>query len=71
MAAETDVLAKKWGDSIAVILPREIVAKEKIRPLDRVHLIVHKEDTLSNFFGRFKTKKTPQELKNESRNSWH
>lgn len=68
--AEIDTRARKWGDSIAVILPKNIVDEESIRVNDRIHVSVQKEHDLSDLFGKFKTKKTPQELKDESRNGW-
>jgi len=68
--AELDSIARKWGDSVAVIIPKEIVAEENIQPKDRVHLIIQKEHDLRDLFGKFKTKKTPQQLKNESRTGW-
>jgi len=67
---ELDTLARKWGDSIAIIIPKVIVKLERIRPKDRVHVIIKKEDDLSDLFGKFKTKKTPQQLKDESKEGW-
>ncbi len=68
--AEINTTARKWGDSIAVIIPREIVAEENIRPKDTLHIVIQKEQDISDLFGRFKTKKTPQQLKDESRKGW-
>ena len=68
--AEIDALARKWGDSLAVILPSEIVNEEKIKALDKVHLSIRKETDLKDLFGKLKTEKTPQQLKDESRNGW-
>jgi antitoxin component of MazEF toxin-antitoxin module len=68
--ANVEAIARKWGDSIAVILPRDVVKAENIRVNDRVHLAVKKRFDLSPFFGKWKTKKTAQELKDESREGW-
>ena len=68
--AEIDTQARKWGDSIAVIIPRDVVKAEVIRINDRVHVSVRKEHDLSRIFGIWKTNKTPQELKDESRKDW-
>ena len=62
--------ARKWGDSIAVIIPKFIVEAEKIRPEDELKISVEKEDNLMELFGKFKTKKTAQQLKDESREGW-
>ena len=67
---ETDLIARKWGDSIAVIIPKEVVDHEKIQPQDKVHVLIQKEQDLRDLFGKFKTKKTPQVLKDESRSGW-
>jgi len=68
--AEIEAIARKWGDSIAFILPRDVVKAEKIRVDDKVYITVKKEYDLSPFFGMWKTKKTAQELKDESRKGW-
>lgn len=67
---DTDVIARKWGDSIAVILPRDIVKKENIHVNDRIHLSLRKGYDLTPIFGIWKTKKTAQELKDEARKGW-
>ncbi len=67
---EIEVFARKWGDSIAVIIPNEVVKVENIKPKDKIRIKVEKEDDLSELFGKFKTRKSPQQLKNESRKGW-
>src|SRR5438132_14435603 len=39
-----DVLtkAKKWGNSIGLVIPAEVVKKERIRPGDSIELVVRK-----------------------------
>ena len=72
MMAELKAQVRKWGDSLAVIIPKEIAARERIRVKDRIRLIIEKELDLSDLFGAAKGKLrgTPQELKNESRKGW-
>jgi antitoxin component of MazEF toxin-antitoxin module len=67
---ELDAITKKWGDSIAIIIPKDIVKAEKIKPNEKIHVTVHKEVDLSDLFGKFKTKKTAQQLKDEARKGW-
>ena len=67
---EIETIARKWGDSIAVIIPKNIVESEKIRPQTKIKIKFVREDDLSDLFGKLKTKKTPQQLKNEGRNGW-
>lgn len=70
MASTIDARARRWGDSLAVILPRQTVTEEGIRANDVIHLTIQKETNLGDLFGRWKTKKTAQELKDESRKAW-
>ena len=41
--------------------------KGDIKELNKVRIVIQKENDLSDLFGKFKTKKTPQELKDEPR----
>ena len=68
--SEVDVFARKWGDSLAVIIPNDIVKKEKISANEKLHIIIKKEADFSDLFGKFKTKKSAQQLKDESRKAW-
>lgn len=68
--ADVETIARKWGDSLAIIIPRNIVEEEKIQPLDKIRISIHKEYDLSDLFGKLKIKKTAQELKDESHNRW-
>lgn len=68
--AEIDVVTKKWGDSIAVIIPKKVAKAEKIKPNEKLHIIVNREVDLSDLFGKFKTSKTAQQLKDEGRRGW-
>jgi len=61
---------RKWGDSVAIIIPKRLAEKERIRPEDRVVVSINKEMDLSDLFGKLKIKKSAQELKDESRESW-
>ena len=67
---EIETIARKWGDSIAVIIPKIIAEAEKIRPRTKVKIRVVREDDLSDLFGKLNTEKTPQQLKNEGREGW-
>ena len=70
---EVNVKVRKWGDSLAVIIPKEIAEREKIRVEDNVNLKIEKEANLSDVFGilKGKLKKTAQQLKNEARRGWN
>ena len=66
---ELDAIARKWGDSLAIILPKEIVKKEKIKRNEKVHLILSRKIDVSKIWGTLKLKKTAQQLKDEERES--
>ena len=67
---EIETIARKWGDSIAIIIPKYIVEEERIKPKSKIRIRLVKEDDLSDLFGKFKTKKTPKQLKDEGRIGW-
>jgi len=46
--AELNVKVRKWGDSLAVIIPKEIADKEKIGTNDNIHIKIEKNE-LSGF----------------------
>ena len=67
---EIETLTRKWGDSIAIVIPKDIAKKEKIGVNQKLHVLIKKEIDLSDIFGKWKTKKTAQQLKDESREGW-
>lgn len=60
---------KKWGNSMAVVIPREITKKEHIKENQKLTLIIVKEtkNVLKETFGTFKFKKSAQQMKDEIR----
>lgn len=70
--AELNVKVRKWGDSLAVIIPKEIADKEKIGTNDNIHIKIEKKMNFLDLFGivKGKIKKSAQQLKNESREGW-
>lgn len=64
-------IARKWGDSVAIIIPKRLAESKKIKPMDEIVVTIEKEKaSLKDLFGAWKTKKTAQELKDESRKDW-
>lgn len=64
--ATATVVAKKWGNSIGVVIPKEIVDSEGIRPEQPVSIEVKPmKNPLAELFGKFKTDKPTQQIKNE------
>ena len=63
-------IAKKWGSSIGVILPREIVEKQGIREGDEIVINVFKKGNLKDVFGKLKTGMPGQKFKDMARRGW-
>jgi len=70
MTAEVEV--RKWGNSMGVILPRELIRAKELKQHDKVLIdidVVRKAD-LTKFFGSFKTRKSGQKFKDMVRKGW-
>lgn len=61
---------KKWGSSMAVILPQEMIKSQSIKEGDEVVINIFKKGDLSRIFGTIKTKLTGQQLKDMARKDW-
>lgn len=59
---------KKWGNSLGIVLPKEVVEKEHIKENQKINIIIFKENNvLKETFGTFKFKKSAQQMKDEIR----
>ena len=70
---EIKTIAKRWGSSIGIILPKSVVEENKIRENEEVIIEVKKPVFVKELFGKYpewKSKKTAQELKDEARRGW-
>lgn len=70
---EIKTMAKRWGSSIGVILPKSFVEANRIKENDEVTIEVKKKTLVGEMFGKFpewKSKKSAQELKDEARMGW-
>lgn len=69
---EVEVNVKEWGNSLGVILPRNLAKKEKIKSGDKIKMIIVKEQTdLSDIFGMLKDSKiNSQKVKDDLRKEW-
>lgn len=68
MASET--LLKRWGNSLAFIVPREEVIEKNLSENDRVRVEIFKEADFSDVFGTLKTKVSGQDFKKEVKKGW-
>ena len=65
---------RRWGNSIAIILPKVIVDEAEIKENDEVTINIDKSrPKAGEFFGRLKgkIKRSTQEIKDEMRKGWH
>ena len=68
---ETEVKTRKWGSSIGVVLPKEIVDEIGIKPDEKITIDIKKKRLAKEFFGLLKDWKRPtQEIKDEARPGW-
>lgn len=65
-----EVVVKKWGNSVGVILPKELVERESLKENEKVLLEVVKEANLERIFGSLKRKMPGQEFKDMVRECW-
>ncbi|MFA5856008.1 MAG: AbrB/MazE/SpoVT family DNA-binding domain-containing protein [Candidatus Pacearchaeota archaeon] len=64
----TNVITRKWGNSIGIILPKEIVDKENIKENMELSILISKKtNVLNETFGMLKGKleKSSQNMKDE------
>ena len=70
---EIKTKTRKWGSSIAVILPKSLVDEKKIRENEEITIEVKNRPLVGDLFGKFprKSKRTAQEIKDEARKGWN
>jgi len=68
--SEAVAIARKWGNSIGITLPSEMVEEEKIKPNDKIVIKVKKVVPIKDLFGTMKTRKSGQQIKDELRKGW-
>lgn len=66
-----EVIVKKWGNSMGVLLPKELVKKENLKEKDRIMIEVVREFDLSKLFGSLpKRTMSGQKFKDLVRKGW-
>lgn len=69
---EVECVAKKWGNSLGVVLPRQLVIQEHIHPEEQVMIAIKRRPKAKEFFGLAKGWEIDaQKAKEESRKGWH
>ena len=70
---ETITRPRKWGNSLGITIPNKIVEEENITLKDELVVDIRKKDGLREIrglFGKFKFKKSAQQIKDEMRKGW-
>lgn len=68
---QTKTKLRKWGSSLGIIVPAEIVNKEKLKEGEEVVVEIKKKSNLEDLFGSLKGWKIdPQKMKDEARRDW-
>ncbi len=70
---EIKIRARKWGNSIGFVIPRDIADAKKIKENEDVIIEIKRRPLAAEFFGKFprKSGKTAQKLKDEARKGWN
>ncbi len=66
----TELVVKKWGNSLAAIFPKEFVKKENIKEDEKILIERVKPANIKHLFGSLPRKMTGQEFKNMVRKGW-
>ncbi|HLC31032.1 MAG TPA: hypothetical protein VJK51_00020 [Candidatus Nanoarchaeia archaeon] len=62
---------KRWGNSMAIIVPNEMVEAKNLKEQDTILIEIVKEANIHHLFGTLKQRKhTGQEFKNLARKGW-
>lgn len=70
---EIEAITRKWGNSIAIIVPSRIVEQQKLKENDKVVLNIEKKKAIKvkEVFGMLKGWKKPtEEIIKEARKGW-
>jgi bifunctional DNA-binding transcriptional regulator/antitoxin component of YhaV-PrlF toxin-antitoxin module len=71
MELQTKAKIKAWGNSLGIVIPKEIVIKENLEENEEVEVIIRKKRSLKDLFGKGKgIKIDSQKMKDESRKIW-
>jgi len=66
----TEVIVRKWGSSLGIVLPKELVKQKHIKERQKVFIDIGKAADLTLIFGKFKRKLSGQQFKDLVRRGW-
>jgi len=65
-----EVVVKKWGNSMGVLLPKNEIEKYHLKVNDKLIIEVIKKANIMDLFGSLKGKVSGQEFKDMVRKGW-
>tara|TARA_Y100000031_G_C8183023_1_gene367466 strand:+ start:156 stop:365 length:210 start_codon:yes stop_codon:yes gene_type:complete len=66
----TKVKVKQWGNSLGIILPKEVVDKRELKKGEEVLIEIVNPTQFNKIFGSIKFKKSTPELMKIAREGW-
>ncbi len=66
----TEAVVRKWGNSVGIILPYDVVETEHIHEGDKIIVQIVKRANLSDIFGSLPRTMSGQEFKDMVRKGW-
>ena len=67
----TEVIVKKWGNSMGIVLPKSLVEEKKLKENQKVIIQVIKKIDITDLFGSLNLKESAQKLKDRGRKGWN
>lgn len=68
---KVQTILRKWGNSMGIVIPKDIIEKEKLREGEEVTVIIENKNDLNVIFGSLKDWKIDsQKVKEELRKGW-
>ena len=67
---EIETQTRKWGNSLGIVIPKNVIDKEHLHENQRVIIEIKKAVDITRLRGLVKFKKSAQELKDEMRAGW-
>ena len=67
------VKPRHWGNSLGIVIPKEVVEKEGITTKDELVIEIRKKkdvEKIKALFGKFKFREDTQKIKDEMRSWW-
>ncbi len=68
--SEIETITRKWGNSLGITIPKDIVESEKLHEDQKVLIEIKRVVDLKKLRGLVKFKKTAQQIKDEMKRGW-